>query len=318
MKIWDRAVLALVRYWCFLRHPRLCKRVLLYDGVLPDAARPASYVDKFLWRRIFDHNPVFTTACDKLAAREYALSTCPGLKAAKVLWCGDDLTLMPEELLAGNVVVKANHGSGWNIFVHNGEVDRATLRQTASNWLQSDYSTRMGEWGYRNASHRILIEEMLLEDGQPVRDIYKFWVVNGRTQFVYASRRSEMGRNLHCHLESDGRICPPTADADATWIDIDPPATFHRMREMADELAAEFDLMRCDFYEVGGEIFFSELTVYPMGGAKMTYKRLADQCNAAWDLRRSWFLTEPQTGWRSWYAAALRRWLDERLVPARR
>lgn len=37
---------------------------------------------------------------------------------------------------------------------------------------------------------------------------------------------------------------------------------------------------------------------------------LEDVLTRRWDLRRSWFLTMPQTGWRGSYAQALRRAID--------
>jgi hypothetical protein len=63
-------------------------------------------------------------------------------------------------------------------------------------------------------------------------------------------------------------------------------------------------------YELNGEIFFSEFTVYPLSGRGGSNRHLRDLRNAGWDIRRSWFLSTPQTGWKGIYAAALRRWLD--------
>ena len=82
------------------------------------------------------------------------------------------------------------------------------------------------------------------------------------------------------------------------------------MVAVAERLCAPFDYMRCDLYELDGDVFFSELTVYPLSGQGGSNVELRDLRNAAWDLRKSWFLTEPQRGWRGIYANALRRWLS--------
>ena len=38
------------------------------------------------------------------------------------------------------------------------------------------------------------------------------------------------------------------------------------MLEVAETLGAAFDFVRVDLYDVGGEVWFSELTPYPGGG----------------------------------------------------
>lgn len=311
MRVTDGVTLALVRLWCFIRYPRICARTLRRSREVPDPATPTSYFDKYLWRKIFDHNPLFTAACDKLAAKKIALSTCRDLKTAKVLWVGEDAASIPANVLAGNVVVKANHGSRWNVFVRDGEVDRAALHELASAWMRRQYGRSFGEWAYKNTTRRLFVEEMLLdEDGQRVRIEYKFHVSGGRTAYVYVSRQGSQGDYQKCYLERDGEVCPASPADGGKWANIGAPATFDRMRQIAETLAAPFDNVRCDFYEVAGEIYFSELTVYPLSGSGGTNKRLTQKCNANWDLRKAWFLTAPQSGWRKFYAAALRRRLD--------
>jgi hypothetical protein len=307
-KTMDDAILALVRYWCFVRHRRICLEAARHVGKRCDPATPISDADKFLWRRIFDHNPLFTTACDKLAAKEYALSVCPDLKSAEVLWVGSDPDQIPPQTLSGNVVVKASCGSGWNVMVHDGKVDRAALREKARRWLGSTYGQRQAEWGYKNGRHRLFVEKMLLEEGQPVRQEYKFHVSGGRTAYVQVKRRTDNHSSHSCRFMRDGQLAPEQVDKAHTEICL--PPTFERLVMIAERLTAPFDYMRCDLYELDGEVFFSELTPYPNGGlGRNPYFR--NLRNSRWDLRNSWFLTEPQRGWRRTYSAALRRWLDK-------
>lgn len=315
MQLIDRSLLALVRCWCFIRYPRVCLRTFKRSRVLPDPATPHSGGDKFLWRKMFDHNPLFTTACDKLAAKAYALSVCPELKTAAVLWTGRDAAAIPQEMLAGDVVVKANHGSRWNVMVRRGEADSMAVRRQASRWMRRRYGRAFGESAYKHARRCILVEEMLLEDGEPVRTEYKFHVSGGQTGYVYISRRAEDGIDQWCCLERDGRIIQPQADDRKGRIEMRPPVSFDRMRAIAEQLAAPFDHVRVDLYEIDGDVFFSELTVYPLSGQELANPHLAELRNRDWDLRNSWFLTSPQKGWRKAYASALRRWLDGHAPP---
>lgn len=271
---------------------------------------PVTYVDKFLWRKLFDHNPLFTLACDKLASKAYALSLCGDLKTAKVLWTGTDAALIPSDVLAGNVVVKANHGCAWNIMIRNGEVDKAKLHKRASRWVRRRFGRRFGEWAYRDTVRCILVEEMLMEHGEPIGTEYKFHVSGGTTEYVYAASRNSLGEERKGHYKRDGSYVSPTPDSGPAWVEQPLPAAFGRMCEIAEKLTAPFDRMRCDFYELNGEIFFSEFAVYPLSGKGITNVELRDLSRHTWDLRQSWFLNAPQKGWRRLYASALLRRLE--------
>jgi len=53
------------------------------------------------------------------------------------------------------------------------------------------------------------------------------------------------------------------------------------------------------------------MSVYSAGGyCWVSIPTLTGACNEAWDLRRSWFMQTPQTGWRKLYARALRVMLE--------
>lgn len=307
----DRLVISLTRLWCFARHPFVCWHTYKDSRVLPDPAMPVTYVDKFLWRKLFDHNPLFTLACDKLASKAYALSVCPELKTAKVLWSGTDTALIPPDILAGNVVVKANHGCRWNIMIRNGEVDRPKLYRRTSRWVRRRFGKRFGEWAYKNAVRSILVEEMLMDRGEPIGTEYKFHVSGGVTEYVYAASRNNQGEERKGHYRRDGRYISPSVDSGAAWVEVPLPEAFSHMCEIAEQLTAPFDRMRCDLYELGGEIFFSEFAVYPLSGKGITNVELRDLSRHSWDLRQSWFMNAPQKGWRRLYASALRRRLEE-------
>ena len=308
----DGAVLVLVRFWSFFRYNSVWRHTVAMARVWPDPVMPVTDVDKFMWRKLFDHNPLFTTACDKLAAKKYALSVCPELNTARVLWTGDNSDAIPSEMLSGTVVVKANAGCGRNIMVHSGQVEHAEMRNKAALWMRRGYGVGKGEWGYRNADQCLFVEEMLLDNGQPVQFEYKFHVYGGQVVYIYVTRGREPKNQIGFQLDGDGLVEVAPLDDAGKPIPFKPPASFARMRDHAETLAAPFDYIRYDFYELGGEVYFSELTAYPMSGRGAGKPHRRKLRNAAWDIRKSWFLTVPQSGWRQIYAAALRRRLDEK------
>ena len=88
------------------------------------------------------------------------------------------------------------------------------------------------------------------------------------------------------------------------------PASLYRVFELAARLAAGRDHVRIDLYEVDGVLHFSEFTFYNMAGRfGWGIQKEFPQMTRLWDLSRSWFLTEPQSGWCGAYA----RWLKSRI-----
>jgi hypothetical protein len=310
-------IFAFVRIWCYLRHARLMLHYRRRMGAFPDPVVPRSVEEKFLWRKIFDHNPLFVVVSDKLRAKEYVRDVMPGLAQAKLLWFGNDVAAIPDALLQGNVAIKANNGSRQNRLVREGDVSRGELAREVASWLRSRYGQGKGEWAYRYVAQCIFIEELLLENGAPARTEYKFHVGGGRTSYVYLRAAGERGER-EIVLSRDGEAFAIDAAEGMPLTDFRPSANFARLREVAETLARPFDFVRCDLYDIDGTIYFSELTIYPSSGyGTIKNRRLREQRNRDWDLRRSWFLTAQQSGWRRLYVEALRARIsaEERALP---
>ena len=231
-----------------------------------------------------------------------------------MLWSGKDPARIPADLLCGDVVLKANHGSGFNLPVQGGKYDVDVLVDKARRWMRVDFGRIHGEWGYRNVDRRIFVEEMLFDEGVPVRTEYKFHVCGGRTAYIVVKLETEEGGTEFLVLDRDGRAfsVPDTGVGEPVHFEL--PTNFSRMRTVAERLGGEFDFIRVDLYDLGDSVYFSELTVYPGSGrGRVGNADLMRRRNDLWDLRSSWFLGVPHSGWRQRYACALRRLLDSRL-----
>ena len=271
---------------------------------------PADSGEKSLWRKLFDRNPLFTVACDKLAARDFALTAVPQLQVAPLRWSGTDLELAPAEVLTGDVVFKPNNGSGMVVLVRNGKPSQTELAAIGRRWLAKPYGQEMGLWGYVNARACLLVEEMLMREGRPIDHQYSFHVAGGITAYV----RVKLGtpdETSFLILDRDGSSRPVSSQGEGQRLTFVPPLSFASMRAIAERLGAHFDFVRVDLYDLEGSIIFGELTVYPgSSGGAGGHTDLVRLHNEMWDLRRSCFLTTPQRGWRALYAAALRRHLN--------
>jgi len=300
-------VIWLAHCWCLVTYPRQAIAFRFKIGFWPRPALPRQRNDKYAWRKVFDRNPLFTEVSDKLKAKQYALARCPGIKVAKTLWTGTRPGDIPDEILAGSVVVKANHGSGWNIFVRDGNHDRDELNRVANGWMSRRYGHRNAEWGYYGVTPRLFVEEMLFEQGRPLTNEYKFYAGAGKIAFTFVRQLGADGTRIDGVLDEAGNAIEGSFDDGDLNPDIVAPPQWGSLCEFALELSREFDFVRCDLYVVDGEVYFSELTLYTLGGfAWIADKTLNQKYFETWDLRRSWFMKTPQTGWHAIYARALR------------
>ena len=231
----------------------------------------------------------------------------------KTLWVGDRFEDIPEDILAGDVVIKANHGSGFHQIVRNGCYDRHALVERTRDWMSIDYSANFDEWNYRDIDRKLFVEELLVDRrGNPVSAEAKILVLDGRALCSY---------HFHDRLDDEtASVSLYGADGIAREFKSNlgypnryenaPPSHF-AMYDIASRLSAERDHVRVDLYAMDGEVYFSEFTFYNMGGRyNMFVLNAFPELFDLWDLRNSWFMTVPQTGWRGWYASWLRRKLD--------
>jgi len=313
MKIWlAHVIIVWVRWWCCLTYPRQTLSFRRKIGRWPNPALPLWRNDKYAWRKIFDRNPLFTVVSDKLKAKQFASIHCPDIKVPRTLWTGSRAEDIPKEVLAGDVVVKANHGSGWNVFVRDGEYERSKLNREANSWMNRSFGRRHAEWGYYGVEPALFVEEMLIENGQPIVGEYKFYCGAGKMAFAFVRQTGADGLIIEGVLDYDGQPHVGTFDSGELSGAIRAPVEWQRLRQAALTLSCHFDFVRCDFYLVDGDVYFSEFTLYTLGGfAWIDDASLNTLYTSIWDLRNSWFMRSPQTGWRKHYASALRVLLTE-------
>lgn len=307
-----KAVVGTVRLWCYLAYPRQMLNFRRAIGCWPDPALPRTSNEKYTWRKIFDRNPLFTVASDKLLAKDLARQRCPEVLVPRTLWTGARAEDIPDELLKGSVVVKANHGSGWNYFVHEGNHDRNELNREVNSWMDRRFGRHHAEWGYYGVEAKLFVEEMLLEpDGQPLVNEYKTYLGrDGRIAITFCRQLDNAGRRIDAVIDHTGCVLTGHSEINELSGNAVVPEQYADICRVSRVLSEPFDFVRCDLYIHDDRLYFSEFTLYSYGGYPTmsnpaVMQRLAD----VWDIGTSWFLTHPQTGWRRYYAACLGRLL---------
>lgn len=304
-----RLVLMVARIVLTLRHPVLMARSVARLGYLPNPAAPTRYNELMLWRKIVDRNPLFVTLTDKLAAKAYIRAACPELPVPETIWSGRDPQHLPAELLAGDVVVKVNHGCAMNIFVSAGRPARSEIVRRTRRWLAKRYGRRNGEWAYWPIEPTVFIEERLTLASVSIATDIKVHVCSGDISHVWVEDKLA-GRS---HLfGGDGRPLPgrdPDYPREDQSLPVG-PALLDLVRQaitLAPRIAGDLDHARIDFLVTDKGLHAGEICIYSAAGyGTWTNPAIAERIEQLWRLEDSAYLRRRHSGPARLYAEALR------------
>jgi len=247
-----------------------------------------------------------------LATKEYVRRLCPELAVPPTLWVGDDADAIPDDLLRGDVYVKASHGCDFNLRIRDGKYNRAELKQLTTQWLNSIYGVDSGQWAYSQVKPKLFVEAAV-GDSEAGMIEFNVRVANGKAGLGSLLGRCKTPDQWVVYLDAAGNPTPGMTDPEGSPVAPVPAGLeirepYLRAVKYAEQLSVGVDYVRCDFMWTGKELFGGEITVYPAAGLNEPANASANAMTLnSWDLLQSHFLKTQQTGWARIYADALKR-----------
>ncbi|MFC3687175.1 ATP-grasp fold amidoligase family protein [Aquipuribacter hungaricus] len=240
-----------------------------------------TFNDKVTWRILHDRRPLLEGTCDKLQMKEQAARLAGDLvRVPRTLWSGTDVAGLAGVGLPEHWVLKPNHSTQL-VHMGHGRPDVDALRRTTAGWVEEDLAARTGEWAYRSARPLLLVEELVGEPGATPPD-FKVFVYDGVPRLVLV----HSGRST----DHRGRVYTPSWEP-RPWAaglplgpDVPRPQRLDDMLAAAAALADGFDMLRVDFYEHDGVLWFGELTPYPGSGLVEMDRELDEELGRWWRL----------------------------------
>lgn len=101
--------------------PMLCNAYRQYCGYDFDIEDPKTFREKIQWLKLYDSTPLKTKCADKYLAKDYISSKVGFDHIVPTLGAWDSFDDINFDSLPNRFVLKANHGSGWNIIVDDRE-----------------------------------------------------------------------------------------------------------------------------------------------------------------------------------------------------
>lgn len=253
-------------------------------GTWPDLQNPKTFSEKVQWRKLHDRRGTLTLFADKYRVRSYVESKIGARYLANTYWASESAQTLPFDELPRSFVLKANHGTRWNILVKDkSQHDRAELIATLDAWLHSRYPPEHGEWGYLKVKPLAFAEEFLATRTGEIPVDFKFFVFNGTVRMIQVDLE-RFTAHSRCLYDADWNLFPAVMGY-PRGKGYPPPENLPEMIECARKLADGIDFVRVDLYNVDGRIVFGELTNYPGGGLeKFTPASFDAQVGAWWKL----------------------------------
>lgn len=231
-----------------------------------DLKNPQTFNEKLQWLKLYNRRPEYTKMVDKYEAKKYVASIIGEEHIIPTLGVYDRFEDIDFEVLPDQFVLKCTHGSGDVVICRDKKsFDIEMARKKLTKALKTDFYKIGREWPYKNVPHKILVEKYMTPPGAVDINDYKFFCFNGKPEMLFVATDRTIDckfdffdMNFH-HLDIEN-IHPCASQV------IKKPRNFDKMKSLAEKISCGLCTARIDFYEIGDDVFFGEITLFHAGG----------------------------------------------------
>lgn len=229
--------------WMNISHPETFNEHINYLKLHPTATEGALLADKY-------------------RVRDYIMRTIGGKYLVPLLATWQNANDIDFDTLPAQFVIKANHGSGWNLICEDkSKLSIPKARRKLNGWLRKNGYYIAREWQYKNIEPLLVCEKFL---GHDINDC-KFFCFNGKPEFMQIDINKHTNHTRAFYDMSWNKLLFSTIYPLAEE-EIEKPVQFEEMKEIAQKLCKNYSFVRIDLLIKKDRIYFSEITLHPGGG----------------------------------------------------
>lgn len=253
---------------------------------------PRTFNEKINWLKLWSKDKDFGRYVDKYEVRKFVADTIGEEYLIPLYGVWDSFDEIPFDTLPHDYILKVTHDSGGVMPVHGALP--ANARKFFEKRMRRNYFMKSREYPYKDLKPRIIAEKFMVdESGSELKD-YKFYCYNGEPKIFFIS--SERGRikDKKAYLDYFDlnlvRLPFSTNQFASKYLpgEVHPPIPgFEKMKELAAKLSKGFPFIRIDFYDIGGKIYFGEMTFFQGSGMELMRPR-------EWDLKMGDMIKLPE------------------------
>ena len=164
-------------------------------------------------------------------------------------------------------MLKTNHSSGWNAVIRDkSKMNKEELKEKFDKWMSLNFAFRFGfELHYMNIPRKIIAEKYMADLDGDIFD-YRCFCFGGQVKYIWVDIGSGTNRHKRSIFDAEWNL----QNYHVNYPEISPtPQKPKRLQEMirfAEKLSQPFAFVRVDFYLIGDQIYFGELTFTPQSG----------------------------------------------------
>ena len=238
-------------------------RYMIRHRKIPKFKNPKTFNEKIAHNKLYSKSELLAPLCDKYLVKDYVREKIGNKYVLDTLFITSSPASIPFSDLPNSFIIKATHGSGWNIIVKNkNKVDFNDIIKKCNFFLSMNYYYLGRERQYKNIKPQIMIEKLLLDEEGEVPKDYKFFSFNGKTKFIQVDidREGDHKRNFY---DSNWNKVPFELNYPSYQLDIEKPLNLNKMLEISEILSNELNFARIDLYSILNDIYFGEITFTP-------------------------------------------------------
>ena len=231
---------------------------------------PKTYSEKLQWLKLHDHNERYPLLVDKYEVKPIVAKVLGEKCIIPTLGVWNSFDEIDFDQLPDQFVLKCTHDSGGLVIcTDKSKLDKDKARKKIETCLEKNYFWSGREWPYLKVKPRIIAEKYMVdESGYELKD-YKFFVFDGKMQAMFiATDRSAATDTCFDFFDRDFNHLPFTNGHPNARRKFVKPPRYEEMIEMAERLGKGLPQVRIDFYNINGDIYFGEITLYHWSGLK--------------------------------------------------
>ena len=232
-----------------------------------DIENPKTYSEKIQWMKLYDNSSLKTQLSDKYLVRGWINEKIGEKYLIPLLGVWDSFDEINFDLLPDQFVLKANHGSRFNIIVKNkSTLNIEKTKKKMNKWMRINYAFSFGfEFQYLNIQPKIIAEKYIENINGDVDD-YKVFCFNGKAESiaVYSDRKTNVKMSFY---DLNWNKLDYTSSYPLNKEMVPKPKNLKLLIELAEKLTEGFPHVRVDFYILNDNtIKFGEMTFSSSSG----------------------------------------------------
>ena len=250
--------------------PRATAHKIIYweaFGKKLDLKNPKDLNQMIHWLIVYKYGEKEAELYDKYKAKQYIKSlNIADLNVAKLYKKYTNVNQIILDELPEKFVLKTTHGcSDTEICTNKSTFDFYGAKNRLKKAVKREFTKWLCEYFTVNVEKAIICEEYIEDSQLTVPIDYKFHCFNGITKAVMVcTERNKKAR--YDYFDVDWNYLDWSKEEYRCLNELNKPANWKRMVEIAEQLSSQLPFVRVDLYNVGGKIYFGEFTFTPFDG----------------------------------------------------